>query len=401
MSFTVLLVEDNRQKVAAIKRELRKLGIAESDIEVAPDAAAARKALTANRYELLLLDLILPARPNADATAEVGLELLRMIVEDGDLPAPQRIVGTTSSNDAFSAAEEEFRRLTQTILLIDLGAHEWKESLKYLVDQIASAKSRAADYLVDVCFLAALRTPEYTAVVDLTDSWGPERPSDHGPMIRCGSMTLGGGPRKILAAHCSQMGPVTAALTTQALIHEFRPRVIVMTGICGGIDDKLRLGDVVLADRSWDWQSGKWSADGSFEPAPEQFAATQALLQAAQAESHNLAGFCAGYNGEKPEKSSLHVGPMVSGSAVVAQASMHQLFKRQHRKALAVDMECFGLYNACHSVSAPRPAVVCLKTVSDLANRDKGDDYQAYGSHVSAKLAYRMLDRFFGSQVNV
>ncbi|MBN3760769.1 5'-methylthioadenosine/S-adenosylhomocysteine nucleosidase [Burkholderia sp. Ac-20365] len=198
-----------------------------------------------------------------------------------------------------------------------------------------------------------------------------------------------------LAAHCSQMGPVTAALTTQALVYEFRPRVVVMTGICGGIDSKIQLGDLIIADRSWDWQSGKWNADGEFEAAPDQFSATPGLLQAAQAESASLPELRSLFRGPAPKEVNLIPGPMVSGSAVVARASMHEMFKRQHRKALAVDMECFGVYSACNSVTSAKPAVVCLKSVSDLANRDKGDDYQPFGSYISAKFAERMLDRFF------
>jgi hypothetical protein len=61
-------------------------------------------------------------------------------------------------------------------------------------------------------------------------------------------LNFGGKSRRVVAAYAPQMGPVTSALTASALISEFRPRVLVMTGICGGVDDKLNLGDLIIAE---------------------------------------------------------------------------------------------------------------------------------------------------------
>lgn len=88
---------------------------------------------------------------------------------------------------------------------------------------------------------------------------------------------------------------------------------------------------------------------------------------------------------------------MVSGSAVVAQSAMHSMFKRQHRKSLAVDMECYGVYKAAVTCGVPNPAVICIKCVSDLANREKSDDFQEYGSAMTAAFSFSMLDRYFAS----
>lgn len=35
-----------------------------------------------------------------------------------------------------------------------------------------------------------------------------------------------------------------------------------MTGICAGHKDKAQLGDVIVADPAWDFQSGKLKFDG-------------------------------------------------------------------------------------------------------------------------------------------
>ena len=398
MSFPILIVDDDNQKLASIKHELLSVGIVEADICTASDAASARRELRRAEFELLLVDLILPARLNATPRADVGLELVTMIVEDGDLEAPRNIVGITADETALASCREQFRDLTLQILLVDPTRIEWKESLKRIVEFISTTISRSEKYNVDVCFLTALRYPEYEAVIAQISDWSAEQPCFGGPLVRQAKANFGGETRRIVAAYAPQMGPITSALTANALISEFRPRVLVMTGICGGVDNKLNLGDVIVAERSWDWQSGKWTDSGEFEQAPDQCPATQLLIDSALAVGGQLERMHDEYRGPKPRQyPALKSGPMVSGSAVIEQSAMHAMFKRQHRKSLAVDMECYGVYRAATSCGVPKPAVICIKSVSDLANREKSDDYQEYGSAITAALSFSMLDRYFSS----
>ena len=64
-----------------------------------------------------------------------------------------------------------------------------------------------------------------------------------------------------------EMGLVSATAYTARAIAELRPCLVAMAGICAGHSEKTELGQIVIANPVWEYQAGKWSADG-FKIAP-------------------------------------------------------------------------------------------------------------------------------------
>lgn len=74
-----------------------------------------------------------------------------------------------------------------------------------------------------------------------------------------------------------------AAVAVTKGIYSFRPRYVVMTGICAGLEKRTRLGDVVITDLCWDWGSGKIKIEKRkevFHPAPYQYRLDESLRTA-------------------------------------------------------------------------------------------------------------------------
>src|SRR5436190_192957 len=66
-----------------------------------------------------------------------------------------------------------------------------------------------------------------------------------------------GEPLNILVSWQPSYGPVETSLHLKPLLEEFRPRFAAMTGICAGDKEKVKLGDIIVAERAFLYETGK------------------------------------------------------------------------------------------------------------------------------------------------
>ena len=149
------------------------------------------------------------------------------------------------------------------------------------------------------------------------------------------------GPVRIAAGCVDKMGSVTAATFATNMIHQCRPRLLAMAGICAGVRGKVNIGDAVAADISWDYQSGKETVDG-FEPAPHQIPLNSALrrrLLALRDKTELFRKIKGRWPGERPDTEvQFVIGPFASGSTVIADKADLEKPISQHRQMVALDM---------------------------------------------------------------
>jgi nucleoside phosphorylase len=395
----ILIVDDELTKITTLKNELFELNVQDSDVSVAYHAAEARKLLQEIAFDIMLLDVLLPVREGKNPSGETSVELLRQIVDDGDYIAPKYIIGITANLDALQQHDSEFRNLTSHIIEITPVSDDWKTPLRASISHLQNTKNAELTYNYDVCVLTALRDPELKAVLSTwSPKFTPEEILISGVMVRSGTINCNNAEKRVVFAYLPKMGLIAATHMTEALLQTFKPRVLIMTGICGGFSDRVNIGDVVVANKSWDWQEGKWTENGVLMPSPDQKDASSELVAIARGIESRLNDFQSNFQGNIPNtRAKLITEPMVSGSSVVASIDIQTAFRDQHRKMAAVDMECYGMYYAATMTSAPKPETICIKSVSDLADREKADDLQKYCSYMSACVALELMQNYWKS----
>lgn len=221
----------------------------------------------------------------------------------------------------------------------------------------------------------------------LTHPWGEE--------IARARFDKGGldGHEVVLAG--AGIGKVNTALVATLLADRFRCRVIVFSGVAGGLDPGLRIGDVVIADRTLQHDAGVIE-DGRlhtyqaghvpfFNPtdrlgypvAPELLARVKEGLEGFALPPLSRA---AGGHDQPPR---IVYGTILSGDQYLHCEATRE---RLHRElgGLAIEMEGGALGQVCEAFGIPW---LDIRALSDLAGRDSRFDFMAFVDEVAASSA--------------
>lgn len=257
-------------------------------------------------------------------------------------------------------------------------------------------------YATDIGIICALEYPEFAAVVDAfggPEAWQELRDARYAHVYR--TCELAGPDNQklsIVAATSTSMGLTAASIVTTQLIMQFRPRIVVMIGIAAGTrDGNKEFGDVLVADPSVDYNSGKViRSDGirGFLPDPYPIGLNprlRSLLHRYRGQHPVFEEIRAQWNGQLPKRGNrLHVGPVGAADQVIDDETRVLEIQQNWRKLIGVEMETYGVYRACHEAPEPKPRYLSFKAVCDFA-AEKGDAWQDFAAFVAAQFAARFL----------
>ena len=82
----------------------------------------------------------------------------------------------------------------------------------------------------------------------------------------------------------------------------------------------------------------------------------------------------------------IRTGDMATGDSVIQNSKIIDvMIKKFLRQADGIDMEAYGMYYASQQAINPKPIPICIKSISDFANKDKSDEHQEYAAFISAQ----------------
>jgi nucleoside phosphorylase len=114
---------------------------------------------------------------------------------------------------------------------------------------------------IDVLVITALKE-ELDAVLDIDEGaispvWLPV-PDDAGYTYYLRDFAYqSGGTFRVAAARATDMGKAPAAEAASRLVAQLHPRCLAMCGVCAGWRKKVAQGDVIVAQRLYEWDKGK------------------------------------------------------------------------------------------------------------------------------------------------
>jgi adenosylhomocysteine nucleosidase len=188
------------------------------------------------------------------------------------------------------------------------------------------------------------------------------------------------------------MGKVNAAIVTTLLADRFGCRVIVLSGVAGGLDPALHIGDVVIADRVIQHDVGRIEDEhllmyqaghvSFINPTDELGYRTDPDILArirAQLDGNTLPSLPAAAGGQD-RPPSLAYGTVLTGDQYLHCETTRD---RLHRDtgAAAIEMEGGAVAQVCEVFGVPW---VIIRALSDLAGRDSALDFGAFARGVAA-----------------
>ena len=175
------------------------------------------------------------------------------------------------------------------------------------------------------------------------------------------------GDHEVVLMQCG-IGKVNAAVGASGLIHAYHPHCIVSTGVAGGIDSLLQVGDVVVGSRTayHDVWCGDGNEHGQVQGFPLYYEACAPLL-----------GHALSLNDAAVLKGRIHAGLICTGDQFISDKNQLAAIKTNFPAGLACDMESTAIAQTCHIFKTP---FISFRIISDTpgATEDNFRQYQDF-----------------------
>lgn len=168
---------------------------------------------------------------------------------------------------------------------------------------------------------------------------------------------------------------VNAALATQIMITEFQPTQIIMVGVCGAMDARLNLLDIVVSDKTC-YHDVSEDILTDYHP----------WMDSVYFESYVPAAL----KNILSNRDDAYLGLIVTGESFITTEGRDVINARY--RPLGVDMESASVAHVCYANACQ---FTCIRAVSDTP-RDRGietfEDYVETGSKKVSEILFEYLD---------
>ena len=235
----VLLVEDDAEKITCITEVIYGcIDKERCELTIVGTVNDALVAMGQVRFDVVIADLVLPQMKGAPETSDATPQWCEQIENHWSGKMSSWVV-TTGFHEIAVDARESFARHGVAVIEYD-STGAWKTILANRLLELAV--DRPPDFLI-VCALEKERAGlKYCKAIEIGRLFTVQG-------LDCLELRLG--EYRGVAVVLSAPGLVSTAIATTKAAQAFKPRAIAMSGICGGIQGEVYLGDLVVPNVSW------------------------------------------------------------------------------------------------------------------------------------------------------
>jgi adenosylhomocysteine/aminodeoxyfutalosine nucleosidase len=188
------------------------------------------------------------------------------------------------------------------------------------------------------------------------------------------------GGKEVVLAY-SKIGKVNAALTATLLIEKFGCKKLLFSGVAGGINESLKIGDLIIADKlvQHDVDITAFGHPWGFIPESGDFVESDKAL-------NEIAKKVAAKLGVKVQS-----GVIATGDQFIANEEKKEWIKNTY-KADALEMEGASVGYICKCLGVP---FFVLRAISDTADMDAGFSFEEFlvsSAKISANFLENMIN---------
>lgn len=399
----VLILDDENSKAMKVKELLeKKCSMSSTCVDIVPSISDAVGKMVTTHYDLLITDMRIPSTYGSLVMEDGGVKVIQIIQNDSRILAPRNITVLTAHEELQEKYKEDVKRKSFDIIVFNDSSEEWKEKISdkiaYL-QRVETSPGPQRKYLYDIAILTSV--PREQRAVRELGNWKRVSIEGDSTIYYESEWQNEGSTVSIVATTLPQMGMVAAATVSMKLITNFAPRYIIMPGIAGGVKSEYEFGDVIVPSEVKDYCSGKYTTPNNqkeseeakknplkfFVPTASSIPTDQDVLNKAldnyDVELQRIYKSWPGH--DKYKVPNIRSGYMASGDSVVQNNEVVKMMITNHlRQADGLDMEAYGMYYAARQSLSPKPIPICMKSISDFADKEKSDEHQDYAAYVSA-----------------
>ncbi|MDH5189628.1 MAG: hypothetical protein OEW89_00075 [Gammaproteobacteria bacterium] len=378
----ILLIEDQENKITLVEELIRDNVEGDQCVIIkAKCLEQARREIIGKSFDLIIFDIYLPLTPETNSeVVDISLDIINEFSQSANNYQAETIAITQYDIEDIDNMAL-FNQAGVPVVHFSEEDEKWKDPLRLKIKKITDRVKY--DFLI-FCALSK----ERLAFSNTNAEMGVLR-TMYG--LNCQDIKIGG--CNGLCITPNNMGLINMAISASKAIEHFQPKIVSMSGICAGVEGEANLLDVIIGDLCWEYQTGKFK-DNEFKQEPYQSPIDGRIkveLEQLCESAEMLNNIKRGLFETELKDSKVFLGPISSGSAVIADAKKMAEIGLQHRKMAGLEMEMYSLYEAARQ-SLCRPLYFGAKTVVDLGNTIKGDTLHSTGSTLSARLVTHYLE---------